>query len=296
MTDIEVVLDAKAIIGESPTWSPAEAALYWIDVKAPALHRLDPATGQQRHWPVTADIGAFALTETPPGAVVALRTGLFSLDFASGASKLLAKPPFDPSLTRFNEGACDSAGRFWVGTMFDPEPGVTAEARPSTLHCFTLGGGLVPEANAAELHNGAAWSPDEGVFYLSHSNQGEIYEHPYDPRTGKLGPRRRFATVPKALGLPDGAAVDEDGYYWCAVHGGGRLHRYAPDGRLDKQVPLPVSQPTMCAFAGPELDTMFVTSASDNLTAEQLRAQPHAGALFRLTPGVRGTRRWCHVR
>jgi sugar lactone lactonase YvrE len=118
--EIEVALDAGATIGESPTWAPAENALYWIDVKKPALYRYEPVTGGQQSWPMSSDIGAFALVSDPPGAVVALRQGIFRLDFASGSLTQLAPPPFDPTLFRFNEGACDAAGRFWVGVMFDP--------------------------------------------------------------------------------------------------------------------------------------------------------------------------------
>jgi sugar lactone lactonase YvrE len=117
---IEAALDAGATIGESPTWAPAENALYWIDVKKPALYRYEPVTGGQQSWPMSSDIGAFALVSDPPGAVVALRQGIFRLDFASGSLTQLAPPPFDPTLFRFNEGACDAAGRFWVGVMFDP--------------------------------------------------------------------------------------------------------------------------------------------------------------------------------
>lgn len=293
--EIELLLDAHATIGESPTWSPEEQVLYWIDVKAPALHRLDPATGATRDWKLPSDIGAFALIAGRPAALVALRTGLFELDLGSGALVLRAPPPFDPALHRFNEGACDAAGRFWVGTMFDPVDGGEHPAEPATLHRYTSTDGLVAQPDAAELHNGMAWSPDGGVFYLSHSQRRRVFAFAFDAHDGRLGERRDFATIPESLGLPDGAAMDTEGGYWCAVHGGGRLHRYRPDGTLDRAVMLPVSQPTMCAFAGPALDVMVVTSASDKLTSGQLRAQPHAGGLFRLIPGQRGTVRNCYA-
>ena len=158
--NIEVLVNCHATIGESPTWSPAEGAIYWIDVKEPALHRLD-REGRIRTWQLPSDVGAFALTDGPPGAVVALRTGLFDLDLATGETSLLAPPPFDPDLFRFNEGICDEQGRFWIGIMFDPlsrPPGTGFASAP--LHCFTRARGLVTAPDAAELHNGAAWSPD----------------------------------------------------------------------------------------------------------------------------------------
>jgi sugar lactone lactonase YvrE len=119
MPEIELVLDCRAIIGESPTWFAPEQALYWIDVKAPTLHRLS-ADGSQAQWRLEADIGAFALLEGAKGALVALRNGIFRLDFASGETGLLAPPPFDPDLFRFNEGVCDAEGRFWVGDVRSP--------------------------------------------------------------------------------------------------------------------------------------------------------------------------------
>ena len=179
---IETVLNFRAAIGESPTWVADERALYWIDVKAPALHRYCPDDEATRSWPMTSDIGGFALTGDG-GAVVALRQGLFRLDLNSGALRLLAPPPFDPSLFRFNEGACDANGRFWIGVMFDPLKGSASE-QPGRLHSFTFAEGLREEPDAAELHNGMAWSGDGKTFFLSHSNSGEIFAFDYEENGG----------------------------------------------------------------------------------------------------------------
>ncbi|HEX4050124.1 MAG TPA: SMP-30/gluconolactonase/LRE family protein [Steroidobacteraceae bacterium] len=286
MMEIEVVLDAGAIIGESPTWASGENALYWIDVKRPALYRYDPATGQQKMWGMPSDLGAFALVADPPGAIVALRYGIFRLDFASESLTLLASPPFDPALFRFNEGACDSAGRFWVGVMFDPLAQNQLPQKAS-LHCFTLSGGLKREPDAAELHNGMAWSKDERLFYLSHSRSGEVFAYPFDPQTARLGARKLFIKTDKSA-VPDGAAVDTDDGYWCALHGAGRLRRYCANGQQQRDIVLPVSQPTMCAFGGEGLDVLYVTSAAQKLSRAQRQREPLAGALLRLRPGERG--------
>lgn len=293
--EIELVLDLGATIGESPMWVPSEKTLYWIDVKKPALYRYDPLTGGQRAWPMPSDIGAFTLIPDLSGAVVALREGIYRLVFGSGLLTRLASPPFDPALFRFNEGACDSAGRFWVGVMFDPREGAPP-AQKSSLHSFTLTGGLRPEPDAAELHNGMAWSADGRRFYLSHSSSQKIFVYAFDPESGALGTRDLFAQVPPSLGLPDGAAVDSEGGYWCALHGGGRLRRYTASGAVDRDIELPVSQPTMCSFAGEDLDVLYVTSAADKLTPEQRRREPLAGALLRLRPGVKGIARRCALR
>jgi sugar lactone lactonase YvrE len=242
-----------------------------------------------------SDIGAFALVSQPAGAVVAVRSGIFRLEFDSGSLALLAPPPFDPNLFRFNEGVCDTDGRFWIGVMFDPLNN-NSPRQKSSLHNFTFREGLRSEPDLAELHNGMAWSVDGLRLYLSHSNTGEVFNYIFDPETRKLGSRTLFAQVPKSLGLPDGAAVDSDGGYWCALHGGSRLRRYTAAGEVDRDILLPVSQPTMCAFAGKNLDVLYVTSASDKLTKKQRIEEPLAGAILRLRPGERGVPRPCFVR
>ncbi len=282
---IETVLDFHATIGEAATWVADEGALYWIDVKAPALHCYRPADEATRSWPMTSDIGGFALTGDG-GAVVALRQGVYRLYLDSGALHLLAPPPFEPTLFRFNEGACDANGRFWIGVMFDPLKG-SPSAQPGKLHSFTLGEGLRDEPDAAELHNGMAWSEDVKTFFLSHSNTGEIISFDYDANGGALSNRRIFATVPRDLGIPDGAAIDTEGGYWSALHGGGKLRRFRPDGSIDRDIDLP----TMPAFAGEDLATLYFTSASDQMSAEAKLREPHAGGLFRLDVGSRGIAR-----
>lgn len=260
-----------------------------------SAQRLRPEKGGERRWgargwALAADIGAFALAADLAGALVALRTGLWHLDFATGSLKLLAPPPFDPLMHRFNEGGCDPSGRFWVGVMFDPvDPG--SPPRPAALHSYTHAEDLRAEPDAAQLHNGMAWSADGDRMFLTHSERREI--HSFDLRAGRLGTRRLFAAVPDGHGIPDGAAIDTGGGYWCALHGGGRLRRFNADGTLDRDIVLPVSQPTMCAFAGPALDELYVTSATDKLTPEQLRREPHAGALLSLRPGEHGIARRC---
>jgi sugar lactone lactonase YvrE len=244
----EIVLDAHATIGESPTWSASERAIYWIDVKKPALYRYDPKTGENRRWMVTSDLGAFALLEGN-AALVGLRHGIHRLDLETGALDLLSPPPFDPEMFRFNEGACDPSGRFWVGVMFDPVSGSPPRER-AALHSFTLKGGLKRHDDTAELHNGMAWDVTGERFFLAHSYDGAIYAYGFDPKAGSLGKRELFAQTPAGRGIPDGAAVDAEGFYWCAIHNGGRLDRYAPDGTVDREIPLAVSKPTMCAFAG----------------------------------------------
>ena len=292
LCDVELLLDCQAAIGESPTWLAATRAIYWIDVKEPALHCLS-AAGAHSRWRFDADIGAFALLDGEGAAVVALRNGLFHLDFATGRTVLLAAPPFDPTQFRFNEGICDGFGRFWTGVMFDPLSGVAATKGKAAMHCFTFAHGLAAARDRSDLHNGFAWNIDGTAFYWSHSHTGAVFRAPYDVMSGTVGDPQPFVDISPNVGVPDGAAMDEEGCYWCAVHGGGALHRYDASGRLVLRVALPVSQPTMCAFVGRDLGEMVVTSARQKLTPEQLAREPHAGGLFRLRPGARGIPRPC---
>jgi sugar lactone lactonase YvrE len=296
MHGIELMLDSRASIGESPTWIASTGALFWIDIKGPALNRLS-ADGNNRRWSLPSDVGAFALLEGTIGALVALRDGIFSLDFASGATALVAAAPHDPKLFRFNEGICDAHGRFWVGMMFDPLPRTTDSEvkKKRVLHHFTFKRGLVAASDESDLHNGFAWNNESDEFFWSHSKERRIYHASYELATGAIGRRQDFVDMGDRKGIPDGAAIDEDGCYWCAIHGASALHRYDAGGNLVAQIALPVSQPTMCAFIGANLDQMVVTSAREHLTSEQLAREPFAGGLFRLRPGVRGLPRPCVV-
>lgn len=296
MPDVQLLLDAHATIGESVLWEPDTQVLYWMDVKAPALYRLDPQTLEQRSWALPDDIGGFALFAHRHAALVALRSGLYALSLDDGTLDQLAPAPFDSGLHRFNEAACDSTGRFWVGTMFDPLPGrENHAAEVGSMFTWTAAEGLQVRRDAAELHNGMAWSPDGSRFYLSHSYERRVYAFPFEAQSGRLGARELFFDLPEGPGIPDGAAVDVEGGYWCANHGGSCVQRFGSNGDLLETVPFPVSQPTMCAFGGDNLDTLYVTSASDKLSTAQLKQEPHAGGLFHFKPGVCGVPRRAHL-
>ncbi|MBD0274896.1 MAG: SMP-30/gluconolactonase/LRE family protein [Acetobacteraceae bacterium] len=294
--EVELVLDAKASTGECPTWSEREGVLYWTDIEEPALHRFDPRGGDDRVWPMPAQMSAFALCRSGR-VLVALRTGLAVLDPASGALRSLAPPPYDPRTHRFNDGKCDREGRFWVGVMRKPLPGTEREgedgperghpARP--LHVFDAAAGLAPVDAYAVIGNGLAWSPDHRTLYFTDTEAGEVRCFDFDAGAGAIANPRVLARFAPEEGRPDGAAVDTEGGYWCALYGGGRLVRLDPvDGRVEREIALPVSQPTMCAFGGPGLDTLDITSASDGLDPEARAREPLAGGLFRCRPGFRG--------
>lgn len=286
MSDFELVLNAQALNGESPTWAADEGKLYWIDTECPAVHRFDPASGKDEQWRMPAEIGAFALCEDKR-IIAALRTGLMRIDLERQTSERLAEPPYDPLVHRFNDGKCDPQGRFWVGTMWKPLDGrKAAPDTPATpLYVFD-GKTLRASGAAAVIANGLAWSPDGGTMYWSDSHAKTVRRYAFDGRQGAISDARDFAHVD--AGVPDGAAVDVEGCYWVANYDGGRVLRFKPDGTLERALHLPVSEPTMCAFGGADMRDLYITSARSGLSADEAQQQPLAGGLFRCRAPVAG--------
>jgi sugar lactone lactonase YvrE len=280
--DVTCVLDARAELGECPVWSVEEQVLYWVDIRAPALHRLDPDTGATRTWPMPSRIGSFGLRGSG-GAVVALEDGFHLLEFETGRLDFVAGPERVPG-TRFNDGKVSPDGRFFAGTM-DEE----LLSRPiATL--FRLDPDLSLHRVVEELivSNGLAWTADGRTMYHSDSKGPVIWAYDYDPDSGAVSSRREVARPTEEIGRPDGAATDEQGYYWSAGISAGVLNRWSPDGRLDRSIPLPCSNPTAPCFGGPDLRTIFVTSLRHDLRPEVLAAKPLSGGIFAVRVDVRG--------
>lgn len=288
---VELVLAAKALNGERPGWHPRFQKLFWTDIRAPALHAFDPATGRDEAWEMPAWIGCFGQTER--GAVVALRTGLFDFDVETGVLTFLAPPPFDPRRFLFNDGRCDRAGRFYAGPMYLPlKPGDSSGAekaaplwryRPATRSWDAI----PPSLKTA---NGLAWSPDGRTMYHSDTDPKVIWASDYDEATGAVENRRVFARVEveDSQGGPDGASVDSDGFYWCALYANHCLLRFDPAGKIERRVPMPVKYPTMPCFGGPDLKTLYITSANWPLDPAAREKNPLEGGLFAMEAPVAG--------
>ena len=280
--EAELVLDARAEHGEGPLWYAAENVLAWVDIARHLVHLYDPASGDDRAIDVGQPVSAVA-PRAAGGLVVTLQEGYAALDMASGRVELIAPVEKGHTPTRMNDGKCDSAGRFWAGTMaFDPVPGAGSLYRldPDLRVTHVLGD--------VTISNGLGWSPDDRTMYYVDSPTQTIDAFDYDAATGAIENRRVLAAVPEELGFVDGLTVDADGFIWAAVFGGGRLHRYAPDGSLERAVRLPVEQPTKPAFGGPGLAELYVTSAWHGLSDAERERQPTAGGVLRLRPGVSG--------
>jgi sugar lactone lactonase YvrE len=281
------VLEARAELGECPVWDERAQALYFADIHGPALHRFDPETGAVKRWAMPAKLGSFALDAAGTGAVLALASGFARLDFASGAVVPLANPLAGIAEHRFNDGGADPAGRFWAGTMH-------GSGRRASGKVYCLEGGQARAVyDGFYVPNGFAWSPDGARFYINDSPRA-MFVAAFEASGGTAGAPYVFADAHAAPGYPDGMAMDAEGFLWNARWDGGGVARFAPDGRLDRFVPLPVSRPTSCAFGGPALRRLYVTSARVGLDAATLAREPMAGGLFAFEPGVAGlpARRW----
>ena len=280
----DVALDLNAELGECPQWSVEEQALYFVDIKGKALHRFEPVTGEHSTMLMPEEIACFGFRKGG-GFIAAFRSGLWLLDASGNRLEKLADNPEDQRSSRFNDGRVDPAGRFLAGTIDEPKDGGKAHLyRYDRRGLNVLASGLLTS-------NGVAFSPDGRTLYHSDTPTFTVWRYAYDPATGEATDRTLFVRLePTAAdrGRPDGAAVDAEGCYWTALFEGGRIQRYAPDGRLLAEYPVPARCPTMVAFGGPDLKTLFVTSARTGRSEEELATLPHSGSLFSMPVEVPG--------
>ena len=280
---IDCVAPIGAILGEGPVWDARSGTLYWVDIKRPSLHALELASRAQRQWSMPQRIGAIGLREQG-GLVGAFKHGFGLIDLATGAVTPIADPEADAPGNRFNDGKVDRAGRFWAGSMDDDE-------RRPTGHLYRLDPDrMVTRFEAGfVVTNGIEWSGDGGTLYFVDTTAGLIYAYAFDMAAGRPGARRVFARVAAADGYPDGLTVDAEDHVWSAHWGGARVTRYRPDGTIERVLAMPVPRCTSCCFGGPDLDVLFVTSASIGLDDADRRAAPLSGGLFAVSGlGVRG--------
>lgn len=281
------LLEKPMQLGECPLWHPTQNLLYWIDIAGKAVHCMDPVSEMHRAWPVPSEPGCIAHTDSGE-LLVAMRDGISILDTTTGSLTALAPPPYDPALGRFNDGRCDALGRLWVGSLYDPRdrPGGTL---------FSIERGIIRDAvRPVTVSNGIAFSGDSRVLYHTDTTAHRIVAYDFDLALGALsGGRvlRQFSDDKLATnygGRPDGAAVDSEDAYWCAMYEGGRVLRLAPDGEILDEILLPVRCPTMVAFGGPELRTLYVTSVRHGRSQTELDEYPLSGCVLRLDVDVPG--------
>ena len=284
MNELEHVLASQNTLGEGPVWSVKEQALYWVDIQGHTIHRLQPETGEHQIFPVSVAVGVLALRQGG-GFVLATKRGFALWDMQTQALNFLVDPEAGQVHKRFNDGAVDCRGRFWAASMSEDEEkqepvGVLYRLDPdSSMHVMETGL-IVP--------NGIGWSPDNTIMYFTDSPKHIIYAYDFDQTTGTIEHRRPFIHTPEEQGAPDGLTVDSEGYVWSACWGGAKIVRYAPDGKVERVIKVPVWQPSSCVFGGKDLNELYITSAQKGLSDEQRKAYPLSGDVFRVKTDIRG--------
>lgn len=278
----ELAVDAHDQIGEGPSWDVGDQSLLWVDIAGQRVWRLDPAGGST--WQRTFDqmVGA-VLPRAAGGLALCLQDGIWLTDTDEGPARhLVAIEPDDPD-TRLNDVKVDRAGRLWGGTM-----ALDARQDAGTFYRVGADGSVAVIARPTTISNGIDWSPDDALMYYIDSATHRVDVFDFDPASGAALDRRPLIHFEESAGLPDGMTVDAEGYLWVAFYDGWAVRRYTPAGALDRVIRLPAARITSCAFGGPGLTDLYVTSAAAGLTESQLAEQPHAGGLFVIRPGVAG--------
>lgn len=284
MTEIVCLQQANVFLGEAPCWHPEDGRLYWLDVDPhrSSIYAFEPGVGQVGIWPLPSD-GGFLAPRKDGGLIAATRNeGLVAVDLDSGRLRHLAMPGVGRAPGRVNDGRVDHQGRLWIGWLTD------SRTMPGAIYRYEPDGTLRVVIDDVTASNGMGWSTDSRTMYYTDSTIGTIWACEFKPESGTIGARRPFLKLDVARETPDGLQVDAEDHVWTAVYRGGRVIRLDPKGRIVAEIHLPVKLTTSCAFGGPDLGTLFVTSGIREQTRFELADQPLAGGLFAFNPGVRG--------
>lgn len=276
------IADVRAVLGEGPVWVEREQAIYWLDIKGRKIFRLRE-TGELTQWETPLRVGSIA-PRRGGGFIAGTEEGFAEIDLDGGRFQVFHNPDEHLPDNRFNDGKTDRLGRFWAGTMDDTETQAVGSLYrlDADRSCHRIDEGY-------RVTNGPAFDPSGTVMYHNDSARQLIYAFELSA-DGEPGERRIFARFGKGDGYPDGMTVDSQGCLWVAFWDGWCVRRLSPEGEVIEKLDLPVQRPTSCAFGGPELDRLYVTSATIGVDKDSLNMQPCAGGLFLLEAGVRGVR------
>lgn len=273
-------ITSQNILGENVLWHDAEQAIYWIDIEAALLQRYSLANAEYSVFALPQRIGSFAFLKPAPQQdfqlIAAFAEGFALYNPDTKALKWLSQPEVQLAGHRFNDGRVNRQGEFWAGTMVE---NAAISDTQAALYRLDAKGQAQSVFGSLCISNGLCWSLDGRTLYHADSPKHQIKQYPYDAATGTVGAPALFANTPHNA-HPDGSTIDAAGYLWNAHWGAGKVVRYRPDGSIDLELDLPVSQPSSVAIGGPNLDLLFVTSSRLGLSETQLAAQPLAGNLF----------------
>jgi sugar lactone lactonase YvrE len=282
ITEAKPLIPARAELGEGAIWNPNDEHLYWVDILSSMLHIYDPRTGTDKPIPTGSYVGT-VVPVANGDVIVALQKGIFRMNTETRALTLLTNPLPGPPV-RFNDGKCDPAGRFWVGTI-----SMDGARGTSKLYRLDRDGTLHEMLHDVSISNGIVWTEDRKTMYYNDTPTGTVQVFDYDDATGNISNRNIAFRIPEEQGSPDGMAIDSEGMLWIAMWGGGSVNRYDPlSGALLQQVKVPAPHTASCAFGGKDMKTLYITTARVELTAAELERYPTSGDVFAAEAGVAG--------
>ena len=280
---VTLVLDSKSALGEGPHWDHEQNILYWVDILGKKVHIYDPRKNGNRTIQFDQFIGAAVPGQTGQ-LILAMQNGLYRYNIGSNQLTKLGDPEQDKINNRFNDGKCDAMGRFWIGTM-----DLAGKKDCGSLYRFDVDGKITKVLSPVSISNGIAWSPDKKFMYFIDTPTQKVATYHYEESTGNISYDGTAAEIPKEMGSPDGMTIDEEGMIWVAHWGGAMVSRWNPcNGSLLDTIKIPAKNVTSCTFGGELLDELFITTARNGLSEEDLAAYPQSGGLFKVKPGVKG--------
>ena len=279
----EVRVGLNALVGEGPIWDSDKQVLWWIDVLGGELYAFDPANGSNRTWNTGRHIGT-VVPWTETHVLLALRDGIGSLELETGRITVHNDPEANLPANRFNDGKCDPAGRLWAGTMAYDNP-----TDQGSLYRVDTDFNVTKILGGIGISNGIVWSADQSTMYYIDSMSYKVRTWNFDPESGDISGEQTLLEVEPGFGLPDGMTIDEEGHLWVAFYGGGKVCRvHAQSGAILDTIDLPARNITACAFGDDDLGTLYITSAAQQMSNDELAGAPMSGNLFSCRPGIKG--------
>ena len=282
--EAKLILNATAKLAEGPAWDHRLQHLIWVDIEEKQVHLYHPAFDRDDCYQLDKMVGAAVPMKSKGQLLLALSDGLAIFTLAKQSLTYIAETEREHPGNRFNDGKCDSEGRFWAGTM-----GLELESGLGALYCVWPNFSVHPKVKKVTISNGLAWAANGQTMYYIDSPTQQVVAYEYDPPSGAIGNPKVVIRIPPKLGTPDGMTIDQEGKLWIALWGGYGVGRWDPlTGELLDMLRVNAPHVTSCTFGGPNLDELYITTARSGLTAEQIEAYPNSGGIFWIKPGQQG--------
>ncbi|MEK4439633.1 SMP-30/gluconolactonase/LRE family protein [Niallia sp. FSL K6-0077] len=288
--EVELVLDAKAELGEGPCWDFRNNLLYWVDIEGKKVHMYNHISGKHKQIQLEREVSAIIpCSKKDTEFIVTLDNGFHLLNIETGQLEFMTDPEKELTRNRFNDGKCDAKGRLWAGTMS------REDKKEAALYCLGKDGRCKEKMSDLTISNGMAWTSDNKYFYHIDTPTQIITQYEYELETGELGRAKQIIDFSEEEGFPDGMTIDSAGMLWVAHYGGGKVSRWNPDnGEKLEEILLPVPNVTSCTFGGKKLDELYITTARSGLDDEKLNEHPQSGGLFKVRLGIKGVKTYLY--